>query len=116
MGFPGHPRYPPVNMSDILARIKRAVMAGNIEFTDKASIEIERDQLTEQDVKESILAAPRIFKTLRSTSLHRSGRREYLHVIISSNFSGTTIYSKGKLVERKGADRYYVLVSAKRSS
>jgi len=37
-------------MSDILIRIKRAVLAGNYAFSEKARIEMEADSLTELDV------------------------------------------------------------------
>ena len=41
-------------MSEILIRIKRAVLAGNYAFSEKARIEMEADSLTELDVAESI--------------------------------------------------------------
>lgn len=44
-------------MSDILIRIKRAVLAGHYAFSEKARIEMEADGLTELDVAESILSA-----------------------------------------------------------
>jgi hypothetical protein len=44
-------------MSDILIRIKRAVLAGNYAFSEKSRIEMEADSLTELDVAESILNA-----------------------------------------------------------
>ena len=43
--------------TDILRRIKRAVLAGNYAFSEKALIEMEADGLTELDVAESILNA-----------------------------------------------------------
>src|SRR5437867_291012 len=100
-------------MSDTLARIKRACISGNVVFTDKATIERESDDLTELDVIESILNAVAIYKTLKSTSPHRSRHREYLYIINSTNLSGLVVYSKGKLVEESGVDTYYVLISAK---
>ncbi len=101
-------------MSDILKRIKRAVIAGNVVFTDKATSERERDGLTESDVIESILNAVTIYKTIKSTR-RRGGAREYLHIIQSANFDGIIIYSKGKLVVTGGIETYYVLLSAKRA-
>ena len=56
-------------MSDILIRIKRAVLAGNYAFSEKARIDMEADSLSELDVAESILSAVAISKVLRSTSL-----------------------------------------------
>ena len=46
-------------MSDILVRIKRAILAGNFTFSKKASLELEEDDLSELDVVESILNAVR---------------------------------------------------------
>ena len=40
-------------MSDVLVRIKRAVLAGRYAFSEKARIEMEMDGLTESDVAES---------------------------------------------------------------
>ena len=42
-------------MQGILVRIKRAVLAGNYAFSEKARLEMEADSLTELDVAESIL-------------------------------------------------------------
>ena len=100
-------------MRDILQRIKRAVLAGHLLFTEKAETERERDGLTQLDVAESLVSAVAIYKTIRSTSRRREQGIEYLHVIQSTNLSGTFIYTKGKLVKQLGIDVYYVLVSAK---
>lgn len=43
--------------SDILRRIKRAVLSGNYAFSEKALLEMEVDGLTELDIAESILNA-----------------------------------------------------------
>ena len=101
-------------MSDILIRIKRAVLAGNYAFSEKARLEMESDGLTELDVAESILNAVKIYKKLRSTSRFRTGR-EYLYVIQSSNLVGLAVYSKGKLLTVSSVERYYFLVSSKRA-
>ena len=50
---------------DVLIRIKRAVLAGQYAFSEKARIEMETDDLTELDVAESILNAVAIYKRLR---------------------------------------------------
>lgn len=102
-------------MSNPLLRIKRAVLSGHLVFTEKAATERERDCLTELDVAESIVNAVAIYKTIRSTSPRRRGRKEYLHIIQSTNMDGLVIYSKGKLVREGGMDVYYILVSAKRA-
>ena len=54
--------------SDLLRRIKRAVLTGNYAFSEKALLEMEADGLTELDVAESILNAVAIYNTLRSQS------------------------------------------------
>lgn len=102
-------------MSDILARIKRAVLAGHYEFSEKATVEMETDGITALDVAESILNAVAIYKKIRSTSVQRLTRREYLYVIQSTNLDGLPIYSKGKFVRVSGVETYYFLVSSKRA-
>ena len=102
-------------MSDILVRIKRAVLAGHYAFSEKARIEMEADGLTELDVGESILNAVAIYKKIRSTNPARKKSREYLYIIQSANLDGLAIYSKGKLVREGGEDCYYFLVSSKRA-
>jgi hypothetical protein len=44
-------------VSDILVRIKHAVLSGRYAFSEKASLELEADHLTELDVAESIVNA-----------------------------------------------------------
>ena len=102
-------------MSEILIRIKRAVLAGHYVFSEKARIEMEIDGLTELDVAESILNAVAIYKRLRSESPYRQQNREYLYVIQSTNFEGLVIYTKGKLVKDEAAETYYFLISSKRA-
>lgn len=102
-------------MSDILIRIKRAVLAGRFDFTRKAIDEMVADDLTRMDVAESILNAVAIYKSIRSHSPYRSHRREMLHVIQSTNLHGAAIYTKGKLVTQAGVETYYFLVSAKQA-
>jgi len=101
-------------VSDILIRIKRAVLAGRYDFSDKANDEMERDGLTPGEVAESILNAASIYKTIRSRGHRRRRHREYLHIIWSTTLTGRPVYSKGKLVAEGGFETYYFLVSAKR--
>ena len=101
--------------SDILRRIKRAVLAGNYVFSEKAIIEMEADALTELDVAESIVSAVAIYKTMRSRSPWRGQKIEYLYVIQSTNLDGLMIYTKGKLVSEAGIETYYFLVSSKKA-
>jgi hypothetical protein len=63
--------------SDILRRIKRAVLGGNYVFSEKALLEMKADSPTEIDVAESILNAVAIYKTIRSQSPWRQQRAEY---------------------------------------
>jgi hypothetical protein len=98
---------------DLLVRIKRAVLAGNIVFTAKAETEMESDHLLRREVEESIIYATGIYKTIRSTLPGRG--REYLHIIRGASLSSVVIYTKGKLVVRFGIETYYVLVSSKRA-
>ena len=100
---------------DILVRIKRAVLAGNYAFSEKAYIEMEVDRITKEDVAESILNAVAIYKTVRSRSPMRSYARERLYIIQSTNLDGLAIYTKGKLVTEAGRDTYYFLISSKRA-
>jgi len=102
-------------MSDVLVRIKRAVLAGRYAFSEKARLEMEADNLTELDVAESILNAVAIYKRIRSRSPLRKQAREYLYVIQGTNLDGLVIYSKGKLVHEAAAETYYFLVSSKKA-
>lgn len=99
--------------NDLLIRIKRAVLSQHFVFSIKARREMDTDGLTELEVLESIINAFGIYKTIRSKD-PRTGRREYLHIIIGSTLQGLAIYTKGKLVSEAGEDTYYFLVSSKR--
>ena len=103
-------------MSDILVRIKRAVIAGHYAFSAKARDEMKADHLTELDVAEAILNAVAIFKTIRSRSPYRAMDGERLYIIQGTNLEGLSIYTKGKLVQEAGVETYYFLVSSKRST
>jgi hypothetical protein len=100
---------------DVLVRIKRAVLAGQYAFSEKARLEMEADGLTELDVVESILNAVAIYKKVRSESPRRARAREYLYIIQSTNLTGVPIYTKGKLVKDTDQEHYYFLVSSKRA-
>lgn len=102
-------------MSDVLIRIKRAVLAGHYAFSEKARVEMEADSLTELDVAESIINAVAIYKKLRSQSGLRTLSKEYLYIIQSTNLEGLMIYTKGKLTREAGIETYYFLVSAKKA-
>jgi len=102
-------------VTEILIRIKRAVLAGRYAFSENARTEMEIDGITELDVAESLLNAVAIYKIIRSKSPYRRGRRENLYVIQSTNLEGLPIYSKGKLVKEQGQDLYYFLISSKKA-
>lgn len=94
-------------MSDVLVRIKRAVLSGRFEFSRKAAEEMDADNLTRLDVAESVLNAVAIYKTIRSVSRFRGHRHETLHVIQSTNLMGVPICTKGELVAEAGIETYY---------
>jgi hypothetical protein len=102
-------------MSDALVRIKRAVLSGRYRFSDKASIEMEADGLTQLDILESILNAVAIYKTVRSISPNRKSAGERLYIIQSTNLAGLPIYSKGKLEADAEQEIYYFLISSKKA-
>jgi hypothetical protein len=102
-------------VNEILIRIKRAVLAGRYEFSEKARIEMKADGITERDVIESILNAGVIYKTIRSRSPLRKHARELLYVIQSTNLEGLFIYSKGKFAQEAGEATYYFLISSKKA-
>jgi len=102
-------------MSDVLVRIKRAILAGHFRFSRKALDEMDADGIAETDVVESIVNAVAIYKAIRSTSSWRKRHKEYLYIIESPNFEGLSIYTKGKLTREDSVDTYYFLISSKRA-
>jgi hypothetical protein len=90
-------------------------LTGRVVFTAKADAERVASGLTEDDVVESIVNAPAIYKTLRSRSVHRATPGERLYVIVGLTHDAILVYTKGMLRRRAGEDYFYVLVSAKRS-
>ncbi len=100
---------------DILARIKRLVIARKVIFTEKAEVEMIRNSLTPELVFEGILNAPVIFKSLRSKN-QKSEKPEILYVIKGLTFDGLAVYTKGKILKKGGVEIFYVLISSKRST
>ena len=98
---------------DVLIRIKRLVVARQVEFTLKAEEERVRDGLNVEDILESVLNANAIKKTIRSRSRHRTQARERLYVLESPNFSGVWIYTKGTIRRKADREVFYVFVSSK---
>ncbi len=99
--------------SDILTRIKRLALAGRLEFTEKADIEMYRDHISEDMVREALISADFILKTVRSTYPH-SRKVEQLHIIVGKSWSGLVIYTKGRFEYRNGEETFYILISSKR--
>lgn len=100
---------------DILIRIKRLVARGQYRFSRKALDELELDGLDPQDAVEAVLNAQTVLKVLRSTSSQRSSSKEKLYVIEAFNYSGTLLYTKGKITKQGGEEVYYFFVSSRRS-
>ena len=63
---------------DILTRIKQLVLRRQVIITIKAELEMALDELTEDEVFESIINASRIEKTIRSTSRSAQAREKAL--------------------------------------
>ena len=100
---------------DILVKIKRLVLTGNVFFTKKAEFEIEKDNLSAELVCESILNAPNIYKKIRSIKSF-SKKKEYLYVIIGLTYDDVPIYTKGKIINSDNQEKFYVLISSKKST
>jgi len=99
---------------DILVKIKRLVISGNVFFTKKAEYEIDRDGLTEDLVCEAIINAPGISKKIRSKKTQSSGT-ENLYIIIGLTYDDIPIYTKGKIIKSDNKEKFYVLISSKKS-
>lgn len=64
----------------LLIRIKRLIIQRAYRFTAKAAAEIDLDELTEEDIVESILNAGYV-RSKRSTSAKRGYVREKVYII-----------------------------------
>lgn len=99
---------------DPLVRIKRLVARRRFRFSEKALDELEADGLEKADAVESVLNAQTIQKVLRSRSSCRTSK-EKLYVIESFSYTGTLIYTKGKIAREAGEEVFYFYISAKRA-
>jgi hypothetical protein len=99
---------------DALTRIKRLAYKGKVSFTEKALAEMRREHIISDMVIEAILNAPAIAKTLRSRN-PKTGKREYLYVLLGQTFDGLILYTKGKIETENGESILYLLISSKRS-
>ena len=100
---------------DILERIKKLVKDDRIVLTEKAQIEMEADGLTRRHIRDAIVNASAITKTLRSKN-PRTGSAEKLYVIKGITVDGIFIYTKGKIDKAGNEEVYYVFISSKRST
>lgn len=81
---------------DILARIKQLALERRLAFTKKVDNKLEKIPLTREFVREAIVNAPTIFKTVRSKNPRR-GTIETLYVIKGMAFDGQFIEAKVRI-------------------
>ena len=84
-------------MLELLARIKRLVLANRYRLTEKTTIQRESGGLSEEDVLESIMNAQRIYKTINSTGSQKKAKREKLYVIFSFTYDDILVYTKSRI-------------------
>lgn len=99
---------------DILVTIKRLVFRRQIIWTSHADTQMVEDDLTREEIIESILSA-RHLRSKRSTSEGRVGRREKVHIIVGKTFAGVPVYTKGVIRRERESAAFYVVISAKRN-
>jgi hypothetical protein len=99
---------------DELATIKRLIIQGRYAFTEKALTEIDRDHLTEELVIESILNA-QFMKVKKTISPYKKHKDERVYIIESFTYSGLLLYTKGVVKKESDGDKFYLLISSKRS-
>jgi hypothetical protein len=102
-------------MEFTLKRIKRLIIQGKYIFTEKAAAERIADGLSEEDVLEAILNATFV-RSKKSRSPWRKQRREEVYIIESFTYDGILVYTKGVIRKVKEGERFYILISAKRST
>ncbi len=105
---------------DVLTRIKQLILRGDYRFTLKARTEMEGEGITELEVSEAIMTAPRINKVLRSYN-PGTGTRERLYVIKGFTFANRLLYTKGKILREidPGGDEhetFYIFISSKEAT
>jgi hypothetical protein len=100
---------------DALVRIKRLLARRRYRFSEKALDELEADGLEKADAVEAVLNAQIIKKVIRSRSPRRGRASEKLYVIESFSYTGTLIYTKGKIGREADEEVFYFYISAKRA-
>lgn len=98
---------------DVLLVIKRLAFRRNLIFTLKAENEMYQDDITKDDVIESLVNALRVDKVLRSRSPFRESARDRLYVIKGMTLDNVVIYTKGKIAREMNGEMSYVLISCK---
>ncbi|MBI3535834.1 MAG: hypothetical protein HY072_10170 [Deltaproteobacteria bacterium] len=98
---------------DILVKIKRLVISRKVIFTSKAREERQSNGITIEEIFESIINAPSIYKTILSTSEFKKKKKEKLYIIIGSTFDGKLIYTKGAIRKINNTEEFYILISSK---
>jgi hypothetical protein len=102
-------------MQDDLIKIKRLVISGQYIFTEKALNEMYSDGISKEDVIESILNA-QFLRKKNSKSEFKEGKKEKIYIIESYSLTGTFIYTKGVIKGLDNEQKYYLLISSKRST
>ena len=97
-----------------LIKIKRLIIRDKYAFTAKALDEMDGDGLIEEDVLESILNA-QFVRTKKSSSRFRQSGNEKVYIIESFTYSGMLIYTKGVIRKDGDDEKFYLLISSKRS-
>jgi len=104
---------PRAKMDNILKRIKRCIIQGQVRFTFKAELEMLADELSRVDVLEAILSAPGISKVLKSPRKSVSGAGERLYVILGSRMTASSCIRKANSNENP-AERFSTSLSPRR--
>lgn len=102
-------------MENVLVQIKQLVIRGRVNFTNKADEELFIDDLTEDEVCESLVNAKKV-RSKRSRSPFRRHAHERVYIIVAPSYSGIEIYTKGVFRKKKDGLVFYILLSSKRST
>ncbi len=90
-------------------------MARRIILTREAEDEMYSDGLSEDEVIEFIVNAPRIDKIIRSVGVGVRCPAEKLYIIKGRTFSNVLVYTKGKIVRDDERETFYILIPSKRA-
>src|SRR5262249_25956184 len=101
-------------MSSVLILIKQLALRRKIIWTAQSESQMNADELTRDEVIESIVNA-RWVRSKRSPSNRRGDSREKVHIIVGRTFAGLAIYTKGVIRKVEDQETFYVMISAKRN-